>query len=113
MKRDAQLWMAVLMGPTVWMLSLLANFALAPWACAFAWKPALFVVTAVALAVTAGEGIAAWRIWRAVGMELPGELGGPVGHARTLALAGVLLNALFFLVVVAQALPNVILRACD
>jgi len=113
MRRDVQLWLAVLAGPTVWLLSFLANFALAPWACAFGWKPALFAVTIAALAITAGAGLLAWKIWRQVGIEMPGESGGAVGHERSLSLAGVLLSAMFLLVIIAQAVPNIVLGACQ
>jgi len=44
---------------------------------------------------------------------MPGEIGGAIAHARSLALAGVLLSAIFFLVIVAQAVPNVMLGACE
>lgn len=112
-KLDAQLWIAIWTGPTVWLLSLLANFALAPWACSFGWKAALFGVTLAALAITAASAVASWRLWRKAGMELPGEMGGAVAGARSLGLAGVLLNAMFFLVVLAQGVPNVLLGACQ
>ena len=113
MTRELQLWIAVLLSPTVWLISFLANFALAPWACSLGWKPALFVVTGVSLALTAASGVLAWRLWRQVGVEMPGEIGGAIAHARSLALAGVLLSAMFFLVIVAQAVPNVMLGACE
>jgi hypothetical protein len=113
MRRDAQLWAAVLTGPTVWFLSMLTNFALAPWACAFGWKPAEFAVTLVALAITAGAGLWSWKLWHDTGIEMPGESGGAVARDRSLALAGVLLNGMFVLVIVAQAIPNIILQACE
>jgi len=113
MKRDAQLWIAVLVGPTVWFVSMLANFALAPWACAFGWKPAEFVVALLALAITVVAGLASWKLWRDVGLEMPGETGGAVARDRSLGLAGVLLNGMFVLVIVAQAIPNIVLRACE
>jgi hypothetical protein len=113
MRRDAQLWLSVLAGPTIWFAGMLANFALAPWACALGWKPALFAVTLVSLAVDAAAGLLAWRLWRGAGVEMPGEVGGAIAHERSLTLAGVLLSSLFFIVIVAQAVPNIILAGCD
>jgi hypothetical protein len=113
MRRDAQLWAAVLTGPTVWFLSLLTNFALAPWACALGWKPAEFAVAAVALAITVAAGLISWKVWRGAGLEMPGETGGAVARDRSLALAGVLLNGMFALVIIAQAIPNIVLGACE
>jgi hypothetical protein len=113
MRRDTQLWFAVLIPSTVWLISFLANFALAPWVCARGWKPALFVVSVVSLAITAASGVLAWRLWRQVGTEMPGESGGAVAHARSLGLAGVLLSAMFFVVILAQSIPNLMLGACE
>ncbi len=113
MRRDAQLWTGVLAGPTVWFIGFLANFALAPWACTLGWKAALFVIAAISLVLTAASGLLSWKLWRQVGIELPGESGGAVAHERSLALAGVLLSAMFFLVVLAQFVPNVLLGGCD
>ena len=113
MRRDIQLWLSVLAGPTIWFAGLLANFALAPWACTLNWKAALFVVTLVSLAISAASGLLAWKLWREAGVEMPGEIGGAVAHERSLALAGVLLSALFCIVIIAQAVPNIILAGCD
>jgi hypothetical protein len=92
---------------------MLANFALAPWACVWGWKPAEFVVALVALMITIGAGLISWKNWRGVGIEMPGETGGVVARDRSLGLAGVLLNGMFVLVIIAQAIPNMVLRACD
>ena len=113
MKREAQLWAAVFAGPAVWFLGMLTNFALAPWACALGWKPAGFAVTLVALAVTLTAGLISWKLWRAAGLEMPGEIGGTVARDRSLALSGVLLNAMFALVIIAQTIPNIVLKACE
>lgn len=111
--RDTRLWIAILTGPTIWLLSLLANFAVAPWACTLGWKPALFAVSLAALAFTAAAGFYAWKSWRQVGSDMPGETAGLIARERSLGLAGVALNAMFALVILAQAVPNIILRACE
>ncbi len=113
MKRDAILWLALLAGPAIWFLSFGANFALAPWACTLQWKPALYVVSAVALALTACSGLVAWNQWRQLGQEYPGEAGGGVSASRALASGGLLLNGMFFLVILAQSIAEIILGACQ
>jgi hypothetical protein len=113
MRRNLLLWVGILLAPIVWFLSMLANFALAPWACAFQWKFALFLVTIVALALCAISGFTAWHEWNQVGREMPGEGGGAVPRERYMALFGVLLSAFFFVVVLAQAVPHIILGACE
>ncbi|MFN7995184.1 MAG: hypothetical protein U0Q18_16365 [Bryobacteraceae bacterium] len=113
MTRKTRLWLALLTGPTIWFFSMLANFALSPWACAFGWKPALFIVTIIALAITAASGFFSWTLWKQVGVEMPGEGAGSIADQRSLALAGILLNSMFVLVIVAQSVPNIILGACE
>ena len=55
----------------------------------------------------------AWSIWQRVGREYPGEAGGALPRARVLAIGGVLMSALFFLVILSQGVPEVILGACQ
>ncbi|MBV9508452.1 MAG: hypothetical protein JO323_25980 [Acidobacteriia bacterium] len=113
MKRDVLLWLAILTGPVIWMVSFGANFALAPWACSLQWKPALYVVSASALLLTAGSGVLAWFEWQRIGREFPGETDGVVPRSRALASGGVIVNATFALVIVSQFIVEVILGACD
>lgn len=112
MKRDVKLWIAVLVAPGIWFAGFLANFAIVPWTCSPDWKAALWTVTFISLLVEAAAGLFGWRLWRNAGVEPPGESGGTVAHERSLALAAVLLSGLFFVVTIAQALPNLILRGC-
>ncbi len=113
MVRESALWMLLLGGAIVWFVSLGTNFALAPWACTLHWKPALYCVSLVALAITALCGFSSWRMWRRVGREYPGEAAGGIASSRALASGGVLLNGMFFLVILAQAIAETILGACQ
>lgn len=113
MKRATVLWLALLAGPAVWFTSLGANFALAPWACSLQWKPALFVVSLIALALTAASGFVAWKEWQRIGRDFPGEDGGDVASSRALASGGVLLSGMFFLVILTQGIVESVLGACQ
>lgn len=112
-RRDVTLWAGILAGPIVWLLSFQAKFTLAPWACEFNTKLALFLVTILALALVAGSGLLAWREWSELGKVWPGEAGGTLARSRIMAIGGVLLSAMFFLVIVAQSIPELILGACE
>lgn len=112
-KRDFALWTGILAGPVAWLLSFQANFTLAPWACEFNTKIALFIVTILALLLVAGSGLLAWREWTALGKVSPGDAGGALARSRIMAISGVLMSAMFFLVVVAQSVPELILGACE
>ena len=113
MKRDFALWIGVLAGPVVWLCSFEANYALAPWACIFQAKLALYLVSLAALLLCAGSGMMAWRQWIELGREWPGGEGGTLPRSRIMAIGGVLLSAMFFLVILAQAIPEVLLEACQ
>ncbi|HSU60234.1 MAG TPA: hypothetical protein VLI55_13040 [Bryobacteraceae bacterium] len=113
MNRNFALWTGVLAGPIVWLLSFEANFALAPWACIFQAKLALYIVSLVALILSAASGVLAWNQWRQLGKEWPDEGGSVVSRARIMAVGGILLSTMFCIVIVAQAIPEIILAACQ
>jgi hypothetical protein len=113
MSRDLALWTGILASPFVWLLSFEAKFALAPWACIFQAKLALYIVSLAALIISAASGLLAWRQWKDLGAEWPGEQGGVLARSRVMAISGVLLSTMFCLVIIAQAIPELILEACQ
>jgi hypothetical protein len=113
MSRNFILWAGVLAGPIVWLLSFEANYALAPWACTFQAKLGLYLVSLAALVLCAGSTLMSWRQWGELGREWPGGGGDVLSRSRIMAIGGVLLSAMFFLVVLAQAIPAVLLEACE
>lgn len=112
MNRDAALWTGILAGPIVWLISFEANYALVPWACIFSTKLALYLVSLVALVISAAAGVLAWREWKALGTEAPAHAG-TLSRSQIMALGGVLLSTMFCLVIVAQAIPELILEVCQ
>lgn len=91
-----------------------ARWSMSGYDCAFPnWKPALFVIAAVAVAVVAGLGVMAWSEWQQIGREMPGEGGGAIARSRYLALMAVVLCAFSILVIVAQTIPEIVLGVCE
>jgi len=113
LNRDLILWIVVLAGPAIWLLSFEAVFALAPWACTFQTKIALYSVSIAALLLCAASCWLAWRQWKALGKEWAGEAAGFLPRSRIMAIGGVFLSAGFFLVILAQAVPELILGVCE
>ena len=113
MARDFALWTGLLAGPIIWLVSFEANFALAPVACDTQGKVALYTVSILALVLSAGSGLLAWREWGELGKQSPGDGEGTLPRTRIMAIGGVLLSVLFFLVILAQAIPEVMLKECD
>jgi hypothetical protein len=106
-------WIGVVGAPVVWLLFLQINYALVPAACVSENKTFLGVVTAIALLGTFGAVLAAWRAWNRAGATAQTEDGGVTGRSRFLALSGLGLSVLFFLVVLASAIPIIFLGPCD
>jgi hypothetical protein len=113
MKHDLALWTGLLAGPTIWLLSFGARWSLSGWVCAFQWKPALFVIAGVSLLLVAACGKLSWSEWQRVGREMPGEGGGAVPRARIMAVMGLALSALSIILIVSQAIPDIMLGVCD
>jgi cytochrome bd-type quinol oxidase subunit 2 len=96
--KQAVLATGLVLAPLAWVLSVGINFALAPLACAGHGKGMLLLVSAVALALSATGGLLAWT---------------QHNDHRRLAIAGAVFSSLLALVIVAQAIPNLILGGCE
>ena len=113
MSQDRALWTVVLAGPVVWLCSFLANYALAPWACTFQSKLALYAVSLAALALCAVSTVYAWNLWKQLGAEWHAEGAAAVPRRRAMAISGIVLSAGFLLVVIAQSIPELMLASCE
>ncbi len=71
------------------------------------------IVRLVTLLVVLGAGVVAWREWRSVGVEHPGDGGSVAARTRFTAWVGVFASAVFSLVVIAQWLATLILAPCQ
>ncbi|HEY7209241.1 MAG TPA: hypothetical protein VH477_03140 [Bryobacteraceae bacterium] len=111
--RDLILWLSLLAGPVLWLISFQAKFAWVPLTCAAQSRFATLLFSILALALTAIAGTVAWRQWRALQNGSP-EIAGPgLAASRFLALGAIAFSAGFFLVILAQIVPDVVLEACQ
>jgi hypothetical protein len=101
---------AALASPLIWFASQGAGFALAPVTCMAQSNAGLWFVSVIALLLVCGSGYAAWMQWSRTGETDP-----PASEAmpRWLAISGVVLAGGFFIVIVAQAIPTLILHGCE
>ena len=111
MTRDLTLWTGVLAGPVMWFAAFEASYALSATNCT--WKTAPMLVFGVALAIVAASCIVSFAAWQRLRRDTDPASERHIESARALAAAGIVLNALFFLVLVAQALPHFILGGCE
>jgi hypothetical protein len=101
---------AALASPLVWFANHTAQFALAPLACRWHSNVVLWVVAAIALALVAASGSAAWAEWGKSAQAT--EPSAAAVMPPWLAASGVILSASFFIVIVAQMIPTFILGWC-
>jgi hypothetical protein len=107
------LWVGFLAAPLIWFVNLQLNYMLVPWACTTGRQYPLVLVTAGALLLVVGAGGAAWYAWRQAGQEWPDSAGGIIPRSRFLAVLGLFTCGLFFLVILAQGVPTLVLSACQ
>jgi len=111
--RDLILWTTLLGGPVFWLLSFEAKFSWTPWACDAQSKLALFAFALTAFLLTAVAGLFAWREWRSLGSGQSEEGADTLARSRFMALGGMAFSAGFCMVIVSQAIPDIMLGVCQ
>jgi hypothetical protein len=113
MNRNIALWIGVLGGPIIWLCSFEARFALAPWACVFQNKWALYGVAIAALLLCAACAMVARREWKTSGESGPSSDAGAVPRSNFMAILGIVISCGCGMIVIAQAIPEIVLGACQ
>jgi hypothetical protein len=112
-REDVLLWIPVLAGPIAWAFAEQLSYLLTPTACWTGNPWMLYLPPLGTLLIVLAGAALAHRRWR----REPGgssETGYPGdSRARFLALAGFWLCVAFAVVIVAEAVPDLILRVCD
>jgi len=111
--RDRILWMALFAGPLFWLMSFLAKFAWVPKACTSQTNLVLLLFAFVALFLTGIAGVLAWRQWSELGKQEAGEGGDSLTRSRFMAVGAIVFSVSFGGVIIAQTVPDLILRVCQ
>jgi len=106
-------WAGVLAGPTAFAIDLLASYALVKWICGSQHTSVLHLITLGALLMIAGGGFASWTALAATPEQASSDGGHPADRARFMALLGLTMCAFFAIVVIANAVPRMVLDACQ
>ena len=104
-------WIGVLGGPLVWACDLQVAYWLVYHACHTNNMLPLYVETLLLMALCVVPFVISWRIFR----QFPAadrQGGQPEDRARFLALAGLGLSVMFFIVLAAAAVPRLVLTPC-
>jgi hypothetical protein len=112
---DFTLWLGVLGPPLVWAVYFQFNYALARWFCHNHGLMGLgHAAAVVALLLAGAAGVLAWRDWRLLGGGWPsGAESGTVGRSRFLSVIGMMLSALFVLLIAGNWLVLFFIDPCD
>lgn len=113
MKRDALLWFALIACPVIWFINLEASFAWAPLACSGRGKAVLYVLNAASFAVAMTVGILSWNLMQTARQQAKTEMSPLTSQRQAMAFGGIALSALFVLAIAAQAIPTLMMAACE
>jgi hypothetical protein len=113
MKSRIMLWSGLIAGPLAWFINLNTNFALAPLACTAGAKPALYLVSALTVAVALAGAYLSWTQWQSDEAAPASQSTAIQQRRRAMALSGVVLSGFSALVILAQTIPNVMLAGCE
>jgi hypothetical protein len=112
-RENFALWTGVLGSAIIWGIQLQTTYAMVPWACSSGHRWMLPVVSLGFLIAAAIPGVVSWREWRKASggqrseRETPGD-----GRRRFMAMLGMMDSAVFFLLILAQALPVFFIHPC-
>jgi cytochrome c biogenesis factor len=112
-KEIRALWTGLLLPPIAFLISLEVSYALVPAACSSGSELPVHLVHLGCLLLALIGGLIAWRWWKRQGATWAGEEGGPLARSRFMAGLGLLLCALFALVIVAMWIPSFLLDPCQ
>ena len=113
MKSDTLLLGAIGAAPVVWFLNLETSFLLAPQACNGAGKLPVYLVTLLTFGLTFAAAIYSLTQFQSPDLQPANSPDAVKSRRRGLALAAFGLSAFSCLVLIVQAIPNLILAGCE
>jgi hypothetical protein len=106
------LWLCLLAGPAAWTAHLLLSYPLVPLICATGLSIVLHLVTLLTALTALAAGILALRLWDRATRPAPTAESSDTATTDYLAFSGLLLNALFLFIILAEGLPNFLVNPC-
>jgi len=101
-QRNVALWTGILTAPIAWAIDLQLRFALVQYVCRNHAGWIMWFVTLIALIIAAFGAFCAWSGW---GNDTP--------RVRFMAIGGMAISTMFALSIIAMAVPDLFLHACD
>lgn len=112
--RSLALWAGVLGAPLLWGVQLQLIYLLVPWVCGSGHTGLLHLLTLLFLLLILTGGAVSWHDWRQAGGGSPDDpiVGGPLGRTRFLGALGMLVSALFSVLIIAQGITAFFFNPC-
>lgn len=108
------LWVGLLAGPVLWLLQFQTNYSLVSLTCRHGGAWVSHAVSIVALVLTTLAGLLARSKWREAGGGWPGEgREGIAPRTRFMSVLGLLISAIFFVVILAQWIAHWVFGPCQ
>jgi hypothetical protein len=107
------LWFSLLLAPIAFLIDLEVAYALVPPACSSRNLLPVHLAHLACFLLTLYGLFTAWRSWRLAGATWPGEQGDQLARSRFMAATGLLVSAMFALVIVAMWIPTFVLDPCQ
>jgi hypothetical protein len=107
------LWIGLLLAPVAFLINLEVAYALVPTACSSRTELPVHLVHIACLLLTLYGLLTAWHAWKLTGAAWPGSQGDRLARSRFMAGTGILVSAMFVLVIVAQWIPSFVLDPCQ
>jgi membrane protein YdbS with pleckstrin-like domain len=96
------LWFGVLSGPLAFLIDLQVKYGMVTYVCRNRAEWIFWAAAAVSLFVTIVGGFVSWRHW-----------GSDDRRVHFMAISGVIIDAMFALSIIAMAIPDLFIKACD
>lgn len=111
--RPLPLWTGILAGPMAWACDLTASYASVKWVCHTSGSGVLLSITIGSLIVVLVGAAIAWTALMRTAGDAPTDGGHARQRARFMAVLGLASCALFALQILAGAIPQLVLDACQ
>jgi hypothetical protein len=110
--QNVALWIGVLGSAVIWLIQMQTSYSLLVWICSIQRNWPLHVISAFFGIVAAIPGLIAWREWREAAAAATERRSTGAGRRRFMAMLGLMLTAIFLLLIIAQAIPSFFFNPC-
>lgn len=106
-------WVGMFLAPAVFAVHLQVTYNVIPWACVRGGDLWVHAIDIAAVLLSLAGTIVAWRVWRRLGRDAPGEGGGSLPRTSFLGVCGLGFSATVTLVLFGQWITAFYISPCQ